>query len=121
MSRCHVYLLIGLPPGAPGVPGRGKPKGLKAAGLPARASWDRTELAPVTGGPPRSWAAPGKALVGGSSPGKPGNISAGLGAPGEAPGPMGLPRSKAAAAAAAAAEKAAADDVGTGKSKDGDD
>ncbi len=104
MSRCHLRLLIGRPPWAPGM---GKPRGLKAAaGLPAMASCDKTELAPDTGGLPKRWL--GKLLLGlGNSPGKPGNIMAaaltlGLGADPEAAALLSM-----AAAAAAAAETAA--------------
>lgn len=70
------------PPGkAPGAPGSDGPRGLKAAaaGCPAKASCDRTELAPLVGGLPSmpcrlsGLPVPDNILDGGSSPGSPGN------------------------------------------------
>lgn len=101
--------------------------GLKAAaaGCPAKASCDRTELAPLTGGLPSRLnglpGAPGNILEGGSSPGSPGKagkpgifikaegevVPNGPGTPGGgAPGPPGSLSSWAVAAAAEAATAA---------------
>ena len=111
MSRCHNYLLIGKPPaarltgGTPGSPG--SPRGLKAAGLPAKANWESTEPAPLLTGGLCDNKCPGNAPVGGKSPGNPGNII-----PEGAIGPE-PDRSNAAAAAAAAAAENIPADVGT--------
>ena len=98
MSKRHCYLLIGRPPGAPGVPGNGRPRGLKAAAGLAKASCDSTLLAEdvTAGGTPAFNNAPGKppapAAAGGKRPGNPGN-SNGF-------GEAGSPRSNKAEAAA---------------------
>ena len=100
MSKRHCYLLIGRPPGAPGVPGSGRPSGLKAAAGLAKANCDNTLLAEevTAGGTPAFNNAPGKPpapAAGGKRPGNPGN-SNGF-------GEAGSPRSNKEAANVAAA------------------